>query len=134
VVAGLVVAGLSRQVHAPFWLLGVGPVAVLAVAGALAGLAFGRGEGTDIDDWGIHCVPGAGGAAWQHIEDLQTERRGGQIQVWVRLDSGRVGRLPAPYNGRWLAGDPQFEQKLFQLHNMFQTHRSFVVNPGIPPG
>jgi hypothetical protein len=127
VVVGLAAAG-HRELHAPMWLLGLLPLATLAVAGGLAGIAFGRDEGTDIDDWGIHCVPGADGAAWEHIEDLQTERRAGQIRVSVRLDNGLVGQLPAPYDGRWLAGDRQFEHKLFLLRNMWETHRSFEVN------
>jgi hypothetical protein len=134
VIVGLAATGLAHELHAPMWLLGLLPLGTLAVAGGLVGMAFGRDEGTDIDDWGIHCVPGASGAAWEHIEDLQTERRSGQIRVWVRLDNGLVGQLPAPYDGRWLAGDRQFEHKLFLLRNMWETHRSFEVNTGFPHG
>ena len=105
-----------------------------AVVVGLAGVAFGRDEGTDIDDWGIHCVPGASGAAWEYIDDLHTERRAGQIRVSVRLHNGLEGQLRAPYDGRWLAGDRQFEHKLFLLRNMWETHRSFEVNTGFPPG
>jgi hypothetical protein len=134
VVLGLSAGGIARSLHAPLWLLALLPFATLAAAGALAGVAFGRDEGTDIDDWGIHCVPGAAGAAWAHIEDLQTERRAGQVRVSVRLDNGLVGQLPVPYDGRWLAGDRQFEQKLFLMRNLWETHRRFEVNTGFPPG
>jgi hypothetical protein len=67
------------------------------------------------------------------LDDLCTARRGGRTRVTVHLDSGRVAWLSAPYNGRWLAGDHQFERKLFMLRNQWETHRSFTVPNGYPP-
>jgi hypothetical protein len=131
----LAVAGLTRRLDAPAWLLGVIPLVLLTAAGAAAGVIFGREEGTDVDDWGIRTVPAIVGpvAAWQHVEDLQTERRGGRIRVALLIEGGRVAQLPAPYDGRWLAADREFERKLFMLRNLWETHRSFTVNMGFPP-
>jgi hypothetical protein len=129
--AGLAVAGLSTSLGRPAWLLGLIATTGLSVVGALVGLAFGRGEGTDVDDAGIHPLSGTS-AAWQHIDDLCTERTGGRVRVTVQLDSGRVARLHAPYDGRWLAGDPEFERKLFMLRNRWETHRNFTVRRPYP--
>jgi hypothetical protein len=130
----LAMTGLSDRVSVSPWLLGAAPLVLLIVAGAIAGVVFGRDEGADIDEWGIHCVPGATGAAWQDIADLRTVRRGGRTRVSLRLDTGRVGEMRIPYDGRWLAADREFERKLILLSNMFQTHRSYGVVSGLPPG
>ena len=34
-----------------------------------------------------------------------------------------------PYDGRWLAADPEFERKLFMLRNLWETHRTFARDP-----
>jgi hypothetical protein len=129
------VTGLSGRLGVPSWLLGVIPIIFLTIAGAFVGMVFGRAEGTDVDGWGIRSVPSPFGpaAAWQHVEDLQTERRGGRIRVALLLDGGRIEQLPAPYDGRWLAGDRAFERKLFMLRNLWETHRSFTMHTGFPP-
>jgi hypothetical protein len=131
----LAVAGLARHLGAPAWLLGVIPLVLLTAVGAAMGVVFGRAEGADVDDWGIRGVPALLGpaTAWQHVEDLHTERRGGRIRVALLIEGGQVAQLAAPYDGRWLAGDREFERKLFMLRNLWETHRSFTVNMGFPP-
>ena len=126
--------GLAGRLGVASWLLGMIPIVLLTIAGGLVGVVFGRAEAMVVDGWGIRSVPSPFGpaAAWHHVEDLQTERRGGRIRVALLLDSGRVEQLPTPYDGRWLAGDPGFERKLFMLRNLWETHRSFTVNTGFP--
>lgn len=127
--------GLSGRIGVPAWLLGVIPIALSTIIGAMLGVALGRAEATVVDGWGIRSVPSPFGAAtaWQHVEDLHTERRGGRIRVAVQFDGGQIAQLPAPYDGRWLAADREFERKLFMLRNLWETHRSFTVNMGFPP-
>jgi hypothetical protein len=128
--AGSLVAGLAG------WLVagGLGPVGWVAVlvplvvggsAGAALGVVFGRTEGADIDELGIQSVPPAAHAyaSWPHIADLRAERHGGRIHVAVYLRDGRSVRLRAPYNGRMLAADPEFERKLFMLRHLWIAHR-----------
>lgn len=100
-----------------------------AVLGALLGSVFGRDRGSDIDDLGIHLVPRRPGefAPWQRIDDVRTEWRAGRTHVVVSLDSGQLVTLAAPYDGRMLGGDSQFERKLFMLRNLWETHRSYTV-------
>ncbi len=136
--AGAVVVALNRVIGGAGWvgwLAGLVVLALLTATGATAWLAFGRGPGADIDDSGIHPVPAGPDAMtrWQDIEDVRVERRGGRTAVTVLLESGAIARLHAPYDGRWLAGDPGFERKLFLLRNRWATHRSFTVSNGIPP-
>ena len=75
-------------------------------------MALGRDEGADVDDLGIQPVPAEQGPflAWGSVHDLRVERRGGRAQVAVYLDTGQVSRLRAPYDGRLLAADPEFER------------------------
>jgi hypothetical protein len=119
--------GLSSPLAVPAWVLGVTPLLVITAVGAIAGVAYGRQDGTDADDWGIHSGSAVG---WQEIEDLRTERSGGRITVAMLLDSGAIARLRAPYDGRFLAGDREFERKLFMLRNLWETHRSFALTNG----
>ncbi len=113
------------------WLGAAGWSAVLAppivggVTGGVLGLVFGRGEGADVDDFGVRPVPdlATGPLPWRGVEDLRTERRGGRIRVAVYLTGGRTVRLSAPYDGRLLGADPQFERKLFMLRHLWETHR-----------
>jgi hypothetical protein len=111
----------------PIWLAGAVPLLLGPVTGGLAGVVFGREAGADIDDRGIHPVPAVGGAfaAWHHIEDVRVERVGGRTRIAVCFDSGEVARLGAPYDGRLLARDRQFERKLFMLRSLWENHRSF---------
>jgi hypothetical protein len=131
----LAAAGFADRLDAPTWLLGVIPLVMLTTVGGVSGVAFGRAEGTDVDGWGVRSVPAPVGpaAAWQHVADLHPERRGGRIRVALQLEGGQVTQLPAPYDGRWLASDREFERKLFMLRNLWETHRSFTVNTGFPP-
>ncbi|OLB80671.1 MAG: hypothetical protein AUI14_05960 [Actinobacteria bacterium 13_2_20CM_2_71_6] len=85
--------------------------------GLAGGLHGGRDRGADADDRGIHQVP------WDTVVDLYTERCGHRTVVALRLDSGAVVRLPAPYDGWLLAHDPAFEDKVFTLRNIWETHR-----------
>jgi hypothetical protein len=116
------------------WLSLAAPLVAGVAVGAVAGLLFGRQEGADIDDIGIHVVPQIpdGFASWQQIADVRTERRGGRTNVAVYLDTGRILRLRAPYDGRWLAADREIERKLFMLRNLWETHRSFTLRPDRP--
>ena len=107
------------------WLVLV-PFGLGAVVGAVLKLVFGRHDGADVDDRGIHPVPG-GFASWRQVSDLRCERRGGRTQVVVDLNSGQSAWLRAPYHGRFLAADPEFERKLFMLRNQWETHRTFAI-------
>lgn len=128
----LVVVGAAGWFGVPrrlFLLLPLVPVLLGTLGGGLFGLLFGRDGGADIDDVGIQGIPrrGGGQADWDRIEDLRAERRGGRTRVAVYVDSGPTGWLRAPYSGRLLATDPEFERKLFMLRNLLATHRSFAL-------
>jgi hypothetical protein len=132
VVAALMVTGVTRRLGVPAELLPSLPLIPLVLAvflGGLLGAVFCRQDGADIDDVGIRSVPRrrGGHTSWQRIEDLRAERLGGRTRVAVYLDSGRIGWLRAPYSGRLLASDPEFERKLFMLRNVLATHRSFTL-------
>jgi hypothetical protein len=122
-------AGRLARSGVPLWLALAAPLAVGPVVGAALAVLFGRDEGADVDDFGIHTVPGTAGgdAPWHRIKDLRAERRGGRTHVAVYLDSGQILRLPAPYDGGIAARDPRFERKLFMLRHLWETHRSFVL-------
>jgi hypothetical protein len=105
------------------------PLLLCTLVGGLLGLVFCRDVGADIDDAGICCAPRRkdGHTAWRRIEDLRAERRGGRTRVAVYGDRGQIAWLQAPYSGRFLATDPEFERKLFMLRNVLATHRSFAL-------
>jgi hypothetical protein len=129
----LAATGVPARLGLESWLVVAGPLVGL-VAGALAGLAFGRDGRVDIDDLGIHPRSAGATVAWQRVADLRAERRGGRTQIAVYLDAGQIARLRAPYDGKFLAGDPQFERKLFMLRNLWETHRTFTLRtPEVPP-
>jgi hypothetical protein len=94
-------------------------------AGGITGVLVGRRFGTDIDAGGIRLVPGFthGVEPWSHVVDLRAERRGARTVVSVYLESGQAVRLRAPYDGEFLAADPQFERKLFALSHLWRSHR-----------
>jgi hypothetical protein len=117
IVVALVVGG-------PLWIAVLVPP-VAGAAGALVALAVGRDEGADVDDVGVRPVPdlAQGLLPWQRIEELRTERRGGRTGVAVYLVGGRAVRLPAPYDGRLLGADRQFERKLIMLRHLWEAHR-----------
>jgi hypothetical protein len=126
----LITAGAGAGFEVSAWVVSAGPLVLGCAVGAALGVVVGRHEGADVDDRGIQPVPAeaAGFAPWRTILDLRVERRGGRAHVAVYLDSGQVGRLRAPYDGRFLAADPEFERKLFMLRHLWETHRSFTLN------
>lgn len=121
----LVVGGFADRLEVTGWLATLGPLLAGMATGGLAGVAFGRDEGVHIDDLGIHPIPRMDHTSvrWQQVDDVRAERWGGRTHVAVYLNSGRIARLHAPYDGRLLAGDPSFERKLFMLRNLWEIHR-----------
>jgi hypothetical protein len=97
---------------------------------ALAGVVASRRAGTEIDEYGIRrTVPALPGvASWRQVVDIRPERRHRRTVVAVYLDSGETLRLPAPYDGLWLARDPFFERRLFMLVHLWETHRDWSVH------
>jgi len=61
------------------------------------------------------------------IVALRAERRGSRNVVALYLDSQAVLRLRAPYDGRLLAHDPQFERRVFLLRDLWETHRRWNI-------
>lgn len=128
--------GLTDKLGLPGWLAVAVPLVTGIAGGAFTGLVFGREEGADVDDAGIHPAPRRDSlmyAPWQRIADLRTERRSGRTRVTVYFDTGQIARLQAPYHGRWLAADPEFERKLFMLRHLWETHRSYTIHTQFPP-
>jgi len=97
---------------------------------ALGGVAAGRRRGTEIDEHGIRrtmpALPGV--ACWRQVVDIRPERRRRRTVVAVYLNSGQMLRLPAPYDGLWLARDPFFERRLFMLVHLWETHRDWSLH------
>ena len=94
--------GRSAGTTCTAWLAGV-PVLSGIIAGGLLALIFGRADGADIDDLGIHPVrsgpPGPHDGdftSWRRVHDLRCERRRGRTQVVVvpglRADRPGCGR------------------------------------------
>jgi hypothetical protein len=129
VLAGLVVASHLTAGRAGWW-TALAALGVPLAAGVLLGPALIRGSGADVDGQGIHPTPASpySFAPWRRIVDIRPERRGRRTVVSVYLDSGVVHRLAAPYDGALLAGDPDFERKLFTLRNLWETHRSWDLH------
>lgn len=105
-------------------------IVVPPLAVGLAGVVAGRRCGTEIDDYGIRrTMPALSGvASWRQVVDIRPERRRRRTVVAVYLDSGETLRLPAPYDGLWLARDPFFERRLFMLVHLWETHRDWSVH------
>jgi hypothetical protein len=130
----LATVGLCRLLGAPDHLVPVllfAPLPVGIVLGCLLGLAYCRHDGADVDELGIQRA--SGHVAWRSIADLRAERRGGRTRVAVYCHTGPTGWLEAPYTGRLLATDPEFERKLFMLRNALATHRNFARKPPMAP-
>jgi hypothetical protein len=125
VIAGLWAIGMNGF---SFW-LAVTPLAIGVLTGAGWGLVFGRGEGTDIDDRGLHPVPARRYLPWQRVTELRPERRDGRTHVVAHLDTGEVVVLRAPYDGRFLARDREFERKMFVLRHLWEAHRRTISPP-----
>ena len=104
-------------------------VHLLVAAVALAGMAVvalvTRRRGVAATETGLRGTrPRSREVSWQQVVDVRTERRGNRGVVLVDLDTGRVWRLAAPYDGLALHHDPEFEQKLFTLRNLWETYRT----------
>jgi hypothetical protein len=95
------------------------------VLGLGAGL-LGALPGTEVDDAGIRPATGPD-IPWSAVLDMRAERHGRRTVVALRLDSGEVRQLRAPYDGCFLAHDQEFECKLFALRNLWETHRRWPL-------
>jgi len=107
---------------ATVWLLGT----LLPVAAGFAGGLVGGRDAAEVtlDDRGVRTPAGPRPVIlWADIVDVYTERSGDCTVAALRLGSGAVVRLPAPYDGRLLARDAAFEDKLFTLRQLWETHR-----------
>jgi hypothetical protein len=91
------------------------------------GLVLRHRDGADVDHRGIHPAGRAEFTPWQQVAGLRAERRSGRIRVAVYFDTGQVARLGAPYHGRWLEADPEFERKLFTLRGLWLSHRNYAI-------
>lgn len=102
-------------------------IAVLAplIIGSAAGVFRRRRTEVGADGVGQHRWPRRPSTMvpWSRIRDIRPERRGPRTVVALDLINGATRRLPVPYDGLWLARDPQFEQKLFLLRNLWETYR-----------
>ncbi|MGH3659089.1 MAG: hypothetical protein ACRDUA_20750, partial [Micromonosporaceae bacterium] len=123
-VAVLVVAWWGYR--SPWLYLFVVPVAASGCFVALSELLLQGG--VDATEHGLRRVTrrarGTRFAPWRQVVDIRTERRGWRTVVVVSHASGALWRLRAPYDGRWLSHDPQFEPKLFNLRNLWETYRT----------
>ena len=111
---------------APGWLLVLAPT--VAVAALVAGLVLHRSLGVVADEEGLRPTTGPRRlhVPWARIADIRAERRRGATVPVVYWDSGAVWRLRAPYDGVGCARDPEFEQKIFALRNLWETRRAWV--------
>ncbi len=95
-----------------------------ALGRLVRGLFGAAGTEVEIDDRGVRPVPGAvPGIPWEEVVDVYAERYGRRTFATLRLDSGATVRLPVPYDGCLLGHDPGFEDKLFTLRHLWETHR-----------
>lgn len=126
------IAVLVRRItggHGPpyTWMWLIFAFLVPLIVATLVGGSLGMRVGADADDLGVQGVPVAlssfGG--WPAITDIRAERRGRRTVIMLYLDNGRAERLPAPYDGPYLAHDPSFERKFFTLLNLWETHRNW---------
>ncbi|SDY46257.1 hypothetical protein SAMN05444365_102339 [Micromonospora pattaloongensis] len=107
------------------WLLLLLPVPV----GALVGVRLRARFGADLDRLGMHGMPLAleGFAPWKLVVDIRPERRHRRTVVTVYLDDGTVLRPRAPYDGKLLGRDREFERKLFMICHVWETYRDWSV-------
>jgi hypothetical protein len=101
----------------------LGPAVVVAAAGIVAG----RRASVEVDDQGIRFVP-VGFVPWKQVVGVRAERRRRRTVVVVYLESGETRRLPAPYDGAFVARDPLFERRVFMLCHLWETHRDWSVH------
>jgi hypothetical protein len=95
--------------------------------GALGGFALRHRVGARVNELGVNCgtLGHDGFAPWRRVIDVRAERRHCRTVVVVYLDDGPALRLRAPYDGGLLGRDPQFEQKLFMICHLWETHRDW---------
>ncbi len=140
VIAGAALAGATFVAVVVRWIAGGGSPRYFAVwlvlgflvpliVGALAGAWLGIRLGADADDLGVRSVPAGGVTGWPAIADIRVERRRARTVIALYLINGRTVRLPAPYDGEYLAHDPSFERKYFTLLNLWETHRNWRNRP-----
>jgi hypothetical protein len=107
----------------------------LIATGTFIGLTeLGHNDGVDASAYGLTWVmrrPSADGfVPWSQVVEIRTERRGWRTVVVIARTAGDQWRLRAPYDGRWLSHDPQFEPKLFNLRNLWETYRTWKLSTG----
>ena len=127
-----VIAALVRWVaggHGPpsVWLWLIFALMVPLIVGILVGGSIGTRVGADADDLGVYPAPAASGGfvGWPAIIDVRAERLARRTVVTLYTDRGTAVRLPAPYDGEYMAHDPNFERKYFTLLNLWETHRNW---------
>lgn len=126
--AGMAVRWGSGGAGPPYpWLWLIVALVVPTAIAALAAVATAGRIGVDADDLGVHSVPPQPRSfgPWAVIADIRAERHRGRTIVALYLESGAVLRLRAPYDGRLLSRDPDFEHKVFTLLNLWETHRNW---------
>ncbi|MGH3713574.1 MAG: hypothetical protein ACRDT4_08980 [Micromonosporaceae bacterium] len=99
-----------------------------AIGGFVVLSEVGRHGGVDATEEGLVRVTaraaGSRFVAWRQIVDIRTERRGMRTVIVIVLAGGAQWRLRAPYDGKWFNHDPDFEPKLFNLRNLWETYRT----------
>ncbi|MFD0821871.1 hypothetical protein ACFQ0D_26950, partial [Micromonospora zhanjiangensis] len=82
-----------------------------------------------IDEMGVHVRRGPDGfAPWRQVVDVRAERRRRRTVVMIYLDGDAALRMRAPFDGELLGRDPRFEQKLFMIRQLWETHRDWSVH------
>jgi hypothetical protein len=80
-----------------------------------------------VDEIGLHPRVAGGRtttfAAWQSIIDIRTERQRTRTVVAVFMANGVIWRLRTPYNGRALARDRMFEEKVGLIRRRWEENR-----------
>jgi hypothetical protein len=122
---GVARPGLSGSAAGRWILATLAVLALIVVIGALAGLLSCRYVGIDVDEVGLRQRPTRRGGLhrWRDVADLRAERHGGNLEVRAYLERGGFVRLSAPYHGRLLARDFEFEHKYLILRQEWEAHR-----------
>jgi hypothetical protein len=108
------------------WLAVLAPLPV----GVLAAVAARYRPRALIDETGVHVGRRGpnGFAPWRLIVDVRAERRRRRTVVAIYLDDDTALRMRAPFDGDLLGRDPRFEQKLFMIRQLWETHRDWSVH------
>ncbi|MGA8116617.1 MAG: hypothetical protein WCA46_23510 [Actinocatenispora sp.] len=100
--------------------------------GSVISALIGRRAGVQALDSGLRAAPGMPSrrfVPWSQIVDVRTERRRNHTVVTCYLSTGGRWRLPAPYDGGALGRDPEFEEKMFTIRNLWESYRIFAPEP-----